>query len=139
MDFNKFNWKYFLTGSADGTVCLYYVDRPTPLLVLDRFTKGRPVRTVKWSRSSSTLFYVMDSANTFYLWDLGERDSSPLVVESYSKGLLSFTEMLPSAGPPVVVFTFKDGTMEGHHVKKSAIRDDVNNVSKLESYLATVL
>lgn len=142
VDFNKFNWKYFLAGTSDGSICLYTVGRTHPLVVWDRTTRGRPVRSVQWSRHSSTIFYAMDSANKFYMWDLSVRDSTPLVIESYDKkGLLSFTELLPSAGTSstVVVLGFKDGSLEAHHVKEEALNRQINNVTKFEKYLSSVL
>ena len=143
IDFNKFNWKYFLCGTSDGSILLYYVQRSSPLVVWDRTTRGRPVRTVQWSNFSSTIFYAMDSANKFYMWDLSVRDSTPLVIETYDqKGLLTFTELLPSAGgatTPIIVFGFKDGSLEAHQVKEEAINNQVNNITKLENYLPSVL
>ena len=142
IDFNRFNWKYFLTGSSDGSISLYSVGRSSPLVMWDRSTRGRPIRSVRWSQYSSTIFYVMDSANRLYMWDLSVRDSTPLVIESYDqKGLLSFTELLPSAGStsPVLVLGFKDGSLEAHQVKEEAMNNKINNISKLESYLRLVL
>ena len=143
IDFNKFNWKYFLSGSSDGSISLYAVGRSTPLVVWDRSTRGRPIRSVRWSHYSSTIFYVMDSANKFYLWDLSVRDSTPLVIETYDqKGLLSFTELLPSAGgqsSPVIILGFKDGSIAAHHVKEEAMNNKIDNVTKLQGYLSLVL
>ena len=142
IDFNKFNWKYFLCGTSDGSIMLYYVKRSTPLVVWDRTTRGRPVRIVQWSKYSSTIFYAMDSANKFYMWDLSVRDSTPVVIETYEeKGLLTFTELLPSAGGatyPIIVFGFKDGSLEAHQMKEEAINSEVNNIARLEKYLPSV-
>ena len=85
----------------------------------------------------------MDSANKFYLWDLSVRDSTPLVIETYDqKGLLSFTELLPSAGgqsSPVIILGFKDGSIAAHHVKEEAMNNKIDNVTKLQGYLSLVL
>lgn len=142
IDFNKFNWKYFLTGSSDGSISLYSVGRSSPLVVWDRSTRGRPIRSARWSQYSSTIFYVMDSANRLYMWDLSVRDSTPLVIETYEqKGLLSFTELVPAAGStsPVLILGFKDGSIEAHQIKEEAMNNKINNISKLESYLKLVL
>lgn len=142
LDFNKFNWKYFLTGSSDGSISLYSVARASPLVSWDRSTRGRPVRSVRWSNYSSTIFYVVDSANKFYLWDLSVRDSTPLVIENFDqKGLLSCTELLEAAGStaPVVVLGFKDGSIEAHQIKDEAMNNKMNNISKLEAYLSSTL
>jgi len=142
IDFNHFNCKYFITGSSNGSVSFYHTNRSQPLVSWDRTTRGRPIRCVKWSQFSSTIFYIMDAANKFYFWDLSIRDATPLMIESFdNKGLLGFTELskTSNAGCPVIVFCFKDGSLEAHQVKADAVNNSVNNITKFESYLNTVL
>ena len=142
MSFNKYNWKYFLTGSSNGVVSLYYVNRSNPVVIWNRTTRGRPIRHIEWSKYSSTIFYVMDSANKFYFWDLSVRDSTPVIIQSFEqKGLMAFSELAAYSGSesPTIVFCFKDGSLEAHHIKPIAMNNKENNIKKLQSYITSIL
>jgi len=70
--------EHFLAGRRDGSVSLYHIDDTQPLLTYVGFTSGAVVQ-LAWSPSRPALFWVLDSDDCMYLFDLVEASGAPVV------------------------------------------------------------
>lgn len=85
IDFNPVKCTSFLVGYDDGTLSLFSLQDSNPQIVWDAAdTNLSELRSVQWVRNKPSVFVVLDSTSTIYLWDL-ESSQAPLFNFSLSK------------------------------------------------------
>ena len=62
-------------------ICVRVCGSDLPLVTWQESTEGRPVQSVHWCRSRPSVFFVLDSDATLYIWDLSMDDAVPLKQE----------------------------------------------------------
>ncbi|XP_072543263.1 cytoplasmic dynein 2 intermediate chain 1 isoform X2 [Salminus brasiliensis] len=83
LDFCPSGEPFFLVGCSDGTVRLHSLQQEEPVMEWSTASEDVPVLSVLWSRTRPSVFCVLDAASVLHIWDLTEKDLSPVLTESF--------------------------------------------------------
>ena len=55
-----------------------------PVITWNNSTNGMAIKSIQWSRSRPSVFYVMDLSSKVYVWELLENDGGPVKTEQFT-------------------------------------------------------
>ncbi|XP_023318913.1 WD repeat-containing protein 60 [Trichogramma pretiosum] len=75
-----FKRSYFLAGCKDGSIRLHSLHAETPLMKLKDEDSLAGIRSIQWSRSRPSIFYVLDDQSRIAVWDMLKSATKPIYV-----------------------------------------------------------
>ncbi|XP_037387147.1 cytoplasmic dynein 2 intermediate chain 1 isoform X2 [Pygocentrus nattereri] len=135
LDFCPTGEPFFLVGCSDGSLRLHSVLREDPVLEWCTSSGGIPVLSVQWSKTRPSVFCVLDAASVLHVWDLTEKDSSPVITESFTTDRVTamavFGEAARQNRYSGVALAKQSGRLEIHFLKQSLTVPQPSDMEKL--------
>ncbi|KAL7875474.1 hypothetical protein AOLI_G00104370 [Acnodon oligacanthus] len=126
---------FFLVGCSDGSLRLHSVLREDPVLEWCTSSGDIPVLSVQWSKTRPSVFCVLDAASVLHIWDLSEKDSSPVLTESFTTDRVTamavFGEAARQNRYSGVALAKQSGRLEVHFLKQSLTVPQPSDTEKL--------
>ncbi|XP_036452697.1 WD repeat-containing protein 60 isoform X2 [Colossoma macropomum] len=123
LDFCPTGEPFFLVGCSDGSLRLHSVLHEDPVLEWSTSSGDVPVLSVQWSKTRPSVFCVLDAASVLHIWDLTEKDSSPVMTESFTTdrvmAMAVFGEAARQNRYSGVALAKQSGRLEIHFLKQS--------------------
>ncbi|XP_073533776.1 cytoplasmic dynein 2 intermediate chain 1 isoform X2 [Phyllobates terribilis] len=143
IDFSPFGAAAFLAGCSDGSIRLHTMSAEFPAVQWDDSTNGQSVTALQWSLTRPTVFFVLDSASSMYIWDLSQNDLHPIAKESImADRVLSmsvFGEPEKNNNVMGLALGKSSGKVEIQYIKKKIAKSQPQELEKLHLILQEIL
>ncbi|XP_069504090.1 cytoplasmic dynein 2 intermediate chain 1 isoform X2 [Ambystoma mexicanum] len=122
VDFSPFGEPIFLVGCSDGSIRLHLMSDEYPIMHWNDCTNGQPIIDLQWSLTKPSVFFVLDSASSIYIWDLLQSDLQFVVKDTLRSDrvitMAVFGEPEKNNGLSGLALAKESGTLEVQYVKR---------------------
>ncbi|KAM4027089.1 cytoplasmic dynein 2 intermediate chain 1 [Anomaloglossus baeobatrachus] len=143
IDFSPFGAAAFLAGCSDGSIRLHTMSTQFPAMQWDDSTNGQAVTAVRWSFTRPTVFFVLDSASSIYMWDLSQNDLHPIAKEAIMPdrvlSMSVFGEPEKNNNIMGLALGKSSGKVEIQYIKKKMAKSQPQELEKLHLILQEIL
>ncbi|XP_075068209.1 cytoplasmic dynein 2 intermediate chain 1 [Mixophyes fleayi] len=143
IDFSPFGEPAFLAGSSDGCLRLHIISAEYPAMQWNDSTNGQSIIALQWSLTRPTVFFVLDTASSIYIWDLLQNDLQPVARESIMPdqvlSMSVFGEPEKNNNLMGLALAKSSGKVEIQYIKKKFVKIQPKELEKLHLILHEIL
>ncbi|XP_063777991.1 cytoplasmic dynein 2 intermediate chain 1 isoform X2 [Pseudophryne corroboree] len=143
IDFSPFGEPAFLAGCSDGCLRLHIISAEYPAMQWNDSTNGQSITALQWSLTRPTVFFVLDSASSIYIWDLLQNDLKPVAIESIIPdqvlSMSVFGEPEKNNNLLGLALAKSSGKVEIQYIKKQLAKIQPKELEKLHLLLHEIL
>ncbi|XP_060771581.1 cytoplasmic dynein 2 intermediate chain 1 [Neoarius graeffei] len=128
---------FFLAGCSDGSMRLHALPYEEAVCEWAVSPSRRAVQCIRFSPTRCSVFFTLDSASVLHIWDLTQRDESPLITHDFQADPVSAMAVFgdahkqnPYSG---IALAKHSGRLEIHFLLPSLTLPQASDMEKLRS------
>ncbi|RNA24033.1 WD repeat-containing 60 isoform X2, partial [Brachionus plicatilis] len=130
-----------LSCYGNGEIRLYHTNYMMPIKTWNLGCLGKRIKEIKWIESRSSCFSVIDEQDCFYLWDLLEDDTQPVLGKDLNDfgGITYSKASKEESNVPFAYFKRDSKSVEIHLFGKDWIRKSEKEFKKFSKLIKNYL